>query len=145
MVKILFDWFINVSLKVLVFRKRNNNIWLFGSWGGENYSDNSKYLFEYISENYPNINAVWITKNLNIKSKLLSENKKCYLVNEIKARKLRLKAGYVFFTNGISDIGNYDLSHGSIKIALWHGMTIKKLYYATNSIKNRKNNIIRIA
>ena len=145
MVKILFDWFINVSFKVLALRKRNNNIWIFGSWGGENYSDNSKYLFEYVVENFPEIEAIWITKNLDIKNKMLIENKKCYLANELPARKLRLNAGFVFFTNGISDIGNYDLSHGSIKIALWHGMTIKKLYYSTNSIKNRKNNIIRIA
>jgi CDP-glycerol glycerophosphotransferase len=123
---------------LFLFSKRNKNIWLFGSWNGETYNDNSKYLFEYVVENFPSIEAVWITKNSQIKKKLLFENKQCYLSNEFIARKLRMSAGIVFFTNGISDIGNYDLSHGCKKIALWHGMPLKKLHYATNSIKNRK-------
>lgn len=142
MIKVLFDWFINLLLMFFLFSKRNKNIWLFGSWNGETYNDNSKYLFEYVVENFPSIEAVWITKNPQIKKNLLAENKQCYLSNEFIARKLRMSAGIVFFTNGISDIGNYDLSHGSKKIALWHGMPLKKLHYATNSIKNRKN-IIR--
>ena len=129
---------------VFLFKKRNKNIWLFGSWNGETYSDNSRYLFEYVVVKYPNVEAVWITKNENIKKKLLTENKQCYLSNELIARKLRLNAGFVFFTNGITDIGSYDLSHGSKKIALWHGMPLKKLHYATNPIKNRKKNIIRV-
>ena len=145
MLKILFDWFINVLLMILFFKKRDDNTWLFGSWNGERYNDNSKYLFEYVVTNYPNINAIWITKNKEVKSKLLNENKKCYLSNELIARKSRLNAGFVFFTNGLTDVGNYDLCHGSMKIYLSHGMNIKKLYYATNKIKKRKNNFIRIA
>ena len=145
MMKILFDWFINVILMILFFKKRDDNIWLFGSWNGERYNDNSKYLFEYVVANYPNIDAIWITKNKEVKNKLLNKNRKCYLSNELIARKLRLNAGFVFFTNGLTDLGNYDLCHGSMKIYLSHGMNIKKLYYATNKIKKRKNNFIRIA
>ena len=75
----VLKWCINIFLKILVLKKRNSNIWLFGSWNGESYSDNSKFFFEYVVKNHPTINPIWITKSKHIKNKLLSENKKCYL------------------------------------------------------------------
>lgn len=139
----VFTWIVNVFLKVLIIKKRDETIWLFGSWNGENYSDNSRYLFEYVNVNMPQIKAVWITKNQDIKKTLSNENKKCLLSNEPAALRLRLNAKYVFFTNGINDIGHYDLCHGAVKIALWHGMPLKRLYFATNNLRKRNKNIIR--
>lgn len=144
MMKSLFEWIVNVGLKILVLKKRENNIWLFGAWNGDTYNDNSKYLFEYITRKFPTIDAIWITKNESIKNDLQSRQQKCYLYNEKTAQKLRLTAKYVFFTNGINDIGQYDLSHGSIKIALWHGMPLKKLLYATNNIQKKDKSLIRL-
>ena len=45
---------------------RDKYLWVFGCWGGMKYADNSKYLFEYIVKNYPQIRAVWITINSDI-------------------------------------------------------------------------------
>lgn len=45
------------------FVPRNRHNWLFGCWNGQQYRGNSKYLFDYVRENYPAINAAWITKN----------------------------------------------------------------------------------
>ena len=118
-------------------------LWIFGAWGGDNYSDNAKYLFEYVNKNLPEINAIWITKNNEIKRKIIEDGKNCYLFNESEGRKARLNGGYVFFTNGITDFGPYDLCQGAVKIALWHGMPLKKLWFATNNLEKRKNNIFR--
>ena len=138
-----FFWFINVLLSPLRLLPRNKNIWLFGAWGGDSYSDNSKYLFEYVCNNLPYIKSVWITKSKEVKQSLVERNKECYLYNEKYGRKMRLKAKYVFFTNGITDFGPFDLCHGSTRIALWHGMPLKKLCFATNNIQKRNKNFYR--
>jgi len=34
---------------------RNRNIWIFGSWQGGKFADNSKYLFLYVKREHPEI------------------------------------------------------------------------------------------
>lgn len=41
----------------------------FGAWFGEKYADNSKYLFEYVNKNHPEIRVIWVTRNENIINK----------------------------------------------------------------------------
>ena len=48
--------------------KRKNNVWIFGAWAGQNYSDNTKYLFEYVNEHQKDIRAIWITKSEKLSS-----------------------------------------------------------------------------
>src|SRR5690554_1665010 len=45
------------------FFSKKENLWVFGEWHGFGYSDNSKYLFEYVLENEPSVDPVWITKD----------------------------------------------------------------------------------
>src|SRR5690554_1888062 len=136
-------WLINVFLKILYLKKRDRNLWVFGSWRGKRYADNSKILFEYVNNHLLDINAVWITKNPEVKQHILNLGYKCYLYNEKAAIKIRLNAGFTFYTNGMADIGVYDLSQGSKKIALWHGMPLKRLFFATNNLKKRQTSLIR--
>lgn len=140
----IFSWVINNILKIIKLKKRDENFWLFGSWGGDNYSDNSKFVFEYVTSNMPNIKAVWITKTTEVKEFITNQGKICYLYNESLGRNARLNAKYVFFTNGMTDFGKFDLCHGAIKTALWHGMPLKKLMYATNNLQKRNKNIFRL-
>lgn len=132
-----YRWIINVFLNVLRFQKRDKNIWIFGAWKGESYSDNAKYLFEYVTREHPEIRAVWITRESHIKGELLSKSRECYLYDDKEGRRLRRKAGFVFFTNGMTDLGDFDLCHGATKVALWHGMPLKKLWYATNYFQKK--------
>lgn len=135
--------FINNLLRLLSFNRRDENLWIFGCWGGEKYSDNSKYLYEFVSHNLPHINIIWITKNNTIKKRLNDSNLSCYMYNEFQGYKSRLNAGYVFFTNSMRDFGNFDLCHGSIKIALWHGMPIKKMQFASNNFRQKDFNKVK--
>ena len=40
---------------------RDKNIWVFGSWFGQRYSDNSRAMYEFVLENRPDIKPFWIT------------------------------------------------------------------------------------
>ncbi|MFS1895212.1 CDP-glycerol glycerophosphotransferase family protein [Vibrio lentus] len=129
-------WILNVALILVRNPFRNKNQWIFGAWKGELYADNSKAFFEYVVNNHKNIDAIWITNNKLIKDKLLKEGKKVYLSYEFRGIKSRLTSGKLFYTNGIDDVGDINLSSGSEIIALWHGVPLKKLMYAQDLFKN---------
>ena len=45
---------------------RNKKMWIFGSWDGMVFSDNSKYFFLYVSnknKKQKNIRGIWLSKN----------------------------------------------------------------------------------
>ena len=42
---------------------RSQNIWVFGAWFGDQFNDNTAYLFEHILHTEPNIKAVWLSRN----------------------------------------------------------------------------------
>ena len=44
----------------------DNKIWIFGAWFGESYNDNSRYLFEYVNKNYPDVKTIWLSRNKKI-------------------------------------------------------------------------------
>lgn len=132
--KNILIWFTNVILKLFLHHKRRENLWIFGAWSGESYGDNSKYLFEYVNDTLPDIEAVWITKSQDIKEDLIESGYNCLLSSEKKGIKARLMAGTVFYTNGLNDVGSYHMCSGAKIVALWHGMPLKKLMYASKLI-----------
>ena len=110
---------------------KDKNLWLFGSWLGKKYGDNSKYLFEYVKQDHPEITAVWLTTDPQTRIIL-------------KARGFRVCHPY-WFTGywlsmraavGVVSIGIYDLNRyacGGIQlIQLWHGTPLKKILYDDN-------------
>lgn len=104
---------------------REKNLWIFGCWGGNKYSDNSKALYEYILDNHRNISAVWITKSHAIYNKLTSMKKPCFLVGTAEAKRAMQRAGVAFYTNSIEDFGDIDYLNGALKVALFHGVGFK--------------------
>jgi len=105
---------------------RNRNLWVFGEWNGLRYGDNAKDLFEYVVKNEDNILAVWLTRNPSIFHKLKEEGKLCELTNSFKGIYYSLKAGYVIYSNGKSDVNSYFIN-GAIIINTWHGAPMKKI------------------
>ena len=135
-----FYFFTNISLKIFYFFPKNKNIWIFGAWHGDRYSDNSRYFYEYLRERkYKKVKLIWITKNKELlKRKDIGE---IYYNNSLKGIWYRLRAGVVFYTNGMQDFGELDFSNGSYIVALWHGMPLKKIYFASNKFENTKNKL----
>lgn len=107
------------------FVKKDKNLWIFGAWRGQKYSDNSKYLFEWILKNHPEIDAVWITRNATIFKELKEKGIPVALARSIDGLRLIAKAGVLVEILGNADIGGFR-PYGATVIQLYHGIGAKK-------------------
>ena len=106
---------------------RKKNLWLFGSHNNS-FSDNSKYLFYYISDSHSEIESVWVTNNKEIIKYLKQKNYKVVRRSSLKGLWTCLKGKIYFYSSYSSDI-NFLTSGGAIKFNLWHGIPLKKIEY----------------
>ena len=120
---------------------RNPKIWVFGAWYGQKYSDNSKWLYEYILNNEKNIKAIWITKNIDIYKELYSQGKPVYMSKSIKGALCCLRAKYAFFSSTQLDV-NYFFLNGAKQIWLWHGMPLKKILLSEGKPQCKFRNLL---
>ncbi len=124
---------------------KNKKLWLFGSWSGVRYADNSKYLFEYILKNKTDINAIWFTKDKLLYKELLSKGIPCVYRNSIKAIYYCLRANFAVITQKKSTDIHLILNYYSTKlIQLWHGIPLKKIHYDDNIRPPRKKRLRNI-
>lgn len=105
---------------------RSKNVWVFGAWYGQKYSDNSKWLYEYVLEQNPKIKAVWITKNREVYEKLRSDGKPVCMSSSPAGAWFCMRALYALLTSGVVDVNRFFLN-GCRQIWLWHGMPLKKI------------------
>lgn len=94
------------------FYPRNKNIWIFGGWNGKYFRGNSKYLFSYILEKYPDIEIIWLTKDEDLYNNLKREYKNIYKAYSLTGFIYTLRARYFFVTHGILDINEYASKKG---------------------------------
>lgn len=127
---------------VSFFIPKDKKLWLFGSWDGEKYSDNSKYFFEYMLNKHKVVNAIWITKNTVIYNYLKSKNLPVEKYNSLRGRILHLRAKVVILTKGKKDVNHYLLAINTKTIQLWHGVGYKKILFDTD-LKNIYNRYIK--
>lgn len=111
---------------------RKKNVWIFGSWYGKRFSDNSKYLFLYVANNHKDIKPIWISKNKKIIDELRKNNYLAYHAYELRGIYYNLIGKYIF-SDSYFDSVNYWCCGGGIKIQLWHGFMLKKI---ENDAKN---------
>lgn len=118
--------------------KKEENLWLFGAWKGTTYNDNSKYLFEYVCKNCPQIHAVWLTKNTSVYEHVSSLGYPVVLYPSNEAESIIERAKYLFQTEGYKDTGEMPVG-GATVIQLWHGSPSKAMnwFKKINGIKKR--------
>ena len=113
---------------------RNKHLWVFAAWNGQRYDDNSRYLYEYILKNRPEITAVWVTKSDDIYHQMKEQGLPVVHGNSAEGRKTMLKAGVAFYTNGIDDFSNICMLYGAVTVHLGHAAAaIKKTGTAVNN------------
>lgn len=127
---------------------RNKNLWIFCSWFGQRYSDNSRMFFEYVNKNHPEIKTVWLSKNKDIVKKLRAEGRNAFSSYSIAGLFCSLRASKIFSTTG----GEMSLffCRNAEHYALWHGMPLKKILNddtnsggeSANSAFRRKTSLI---
>lgn len=105
---------------------RNKNIWIFGAWYGNRYSDNSRYLYEYVKEHHPEIKAIWLTRSTKIKEQVVEKGGISYLTSNLKGIYYSILAKNVIICSVNRDV-NYLFINGARKIQLWHGNPMKKI------------------
>ena len=99
---------------------KQNNLYVFGAWFGEKYSDNSKALFETALKD-SSIKSVWITKNPDVYKKLQSQGFPVEMSASLRGIWLQCRANVAITCTGKDDI-NSKLIGGAYHIELWHGV-----------------------
>jgi len=115
----LFSW---------IFPK-DSNLWVFGAWFGDKYSDNSRYLYEYTLRNNKGINAIWITKNIGVYNWLTQKGYPALMSNSLKGIFTVIRAKVAVITCDKTDVHPWLLTSNHIIIELWHGVGYKKTNY----------------
>lgn len=107
---------------------KDKNIWVFGSWKGKKYADNSKALFEFVSGKQ-GIKAIWLTKNSKVYNNLIKNGYECYKFNSLKGIYFCLIAKVVVLSVSYFDVSPFTyLCPWKLKIIqLWHGTPLKTL------------------
>jgi CDP-glycerol glycerophosphotransferase (TagB/SpsB family) len=122
---------------------RDENIWVFGSWFGDRFSDNPKVLFEYsLNQKNDNIKCVWLTNN----NSVYSEHKNSYTYFfkkwSLKGIWYSLRAKKIIFSSGKVDINPFFIN-GAITINLWHGAPMKKIGLDNKLVFNKYIDIVK--
>ena len=119
---------------------KSKNIWIFGSWFGDYYIDNSKYLFEYVDNNENAITPIWLTRNKLVLQYLRNEGKRCYYIKSFLGFYYTARSSVVIVSQGLVDINKLGVSN-QIKVLLWHGSPIKKIAYDDRKNANPYNQL----
>ncbi|HUT80078.1 MAG TPA: CDP-glycerol glycerophosphotransferase family protein [Candidatus Bathyarchaeia archaeon] len=117
---------------------KKSNCILFGSRAGNQYGDNSRFLFEWVRENMPNLNAYYLTADKKI---LNSEDKDKSIISyhSFAALKKLLRAKKVFITHGFADMPYKSLcKKRHIIYFLGHGLSFKRTDLAAKEIDSKK-------
>lgn len=124
-------------LSGVLFKKRNR--WVFGAWFGTAFSDNSKYLYLKVLKDYKDIEAVWITKDVDEIKYINSIGGKALLYGSFDANYYAATADVVFMTHNYVDLSPIYLIGKAYKVQLWHGVAFKKI--GRDAIKDNDQNI----
>lgn len=113
------------------FIKRDEKYLAFGSWCGELYIDNSKYLFEYAIKTLKDYKVIWIG-NENVKEIIeenveLNDRVKILKKDSLKSVIELLKCKYMFCTQmHRADLCSYNVYNKAVIYSLDHGIPLKK-------------------
>lgn len=102
---------------------KQRNLWIFGAWKGEKYSDNSKYLFEYVAKQHPEIEVIWITKNKLAYELIAQANLPVKYFTSLAAIWKCMRAGIaITCVDAVLDLPSYAIAGATKRVQLWHGL-----------------------
>ena len=104
---------------------RRQDLWVFGSWGGFRFADNSAAFFLYCQETVSeHVELVWITRDRRIVEQLRGHGYQAYWIWSLPGIIKALRAKFHLFDCFPKDT-NYWLSRGSVGVNLWGGVPLK--------------------
>lgn len=114
----------------------DSHIWLFSSTDNSHYNYNSRYLFEYVKENLPEITPLFVVNDPELRNSLSSKYGKQYFIETESIQGIRqaLSAGVWFTSAGLPAYGT-GLHKKRLIINLWHGVPLKKIALLDPNLK----------
>ena len=114
----------------------DSHIWLFSSTNNSHYNYNSRYLFEYVKENLPEITPLFVINDPELRNSLSSKYGKQYFIETENIQGIRqaLSAGVWFTSAGLPAYGT-GLHKKRLIINLWHGVPLKKIALLDPNLK----------
>ena len=114
----------------------DSHIWLFSSTDNSHYNYNSRYLFEYVKENLPEITPLFVINDPELRNSLSSKYGKQYFIETESIQGIRqaLSAGVWFTSAGLPAYGT-GLHQKRLIINLWHGVPLKKIALLDPNLK----------
>ena len=114
----------------------DSHIWLFSSTDNSHYNYNSRYLFEYVKENLPEITPLFVINDSGLRNSLSSKYGKQYFIETESIQGIRqaLSAGVWFTSAGLPAYG-IGLHKKRLIINLWHGVPLKKIALLDPNLK----------
>ncbi len=114
--------------KYMLGQDINNNkkVWVFGSRKGFYYDDNSRYMFEYVVANCPEIEAIWTTKSAAVYQILTQHCLPVAIFGSDECNHYMASADAAFISVIQMDVDKTKLSPNTKVIQLWHGTPIKQ-------------------
>jgi len=103
-----------------------DEIVVFGSAQGQNYTGNSRYLYEYVLEHESSVEPIWMTKDSEVFRKLRAENKPAAKSGSLRSVPRLIRAQAFLFTHSSLDVLPVHLYPVSaLNVHLGHGHPIK--------------------
>lgn len=114
----------------------DSHIWLFSSTDNSHYNYNSRYLFEYVKENLPEITPLFVINDPKLRNSLSTKYGKQYFIETESIQGIRqaLSAGVWFTSAGLPAYGT-GLHKKRLIINLWHGVPLKKIALLDPNLK----------
>lgn len=108
---------------------KSPDIWVFGAWFGQQFSDNPRQLFLYARAQGEK-KCVWITRSRRLEKSLREQGYCAHYYTSLPGIFFQLRAGVVFFTHDTSiDMLGPAISSRTRRFQLWHGTPLKAIRY----------------
>lgn len=129
------------SLCLVSLIPKNRYIWVFGAWFGRDFSDNPKYMYQYVASLEGNIKPIWITKDKKLAGELQSRKTNAFYYKSIKGIYYQVIAKVVFVGHSVSaDLNPAFIAFNTKRVQLWHGIPFKKIGF-DDDVYNTQNSI----
>ena len=117
------------------YRRKDKSLWVFSGFRKKEYADNTKYLYEYVVQNHPEIHAVWVTENNSVIKLLESREMPVLKMSSREGREAVSRASVAFIDHWrSSDLSaRYGLNDRLKIVQLWHGVGLKSITDLTNN------------
>ncbi len=110
--------------------KRSPDTVLIGAWFGNKFADNSRFLYQYLSDNKTELgleHVVWVSRNDNVVQMLRNMGYEAYSMNSEESIYYHKKAKYHIICNAADSYKHIkadiltEYSWRAVRINLWHG------------------------